>query len=207
MRRMSTWRIAATLFVAAALSASCDLMGPSADSPLAPEVEASELLLGWGDRDEDDQSAPVIVAESELTFIEENVPEHAALSDVQLLGLLGGVLNAGGHVVRVPLGAVTSLTRFSMERVPGDRAVLELHATRGILGWLGSTVVKLFRVPVTLEMSYANATNLPADVSTLKIVRFRDDGTFQVMPTEIDPVRKVITTQLEHFSLYAMASN
>jgi hypothetical protein len=140
-----------------------------------------------------------------LTFIVESGPGRPQVV-TGLFGVLGGLLNVDGHGLAVPRGAVLRLTLFSMATVAGPVIDVDLNAYENNLLNRILTRVGLFNRPVTVELSYAQATNV-TDPSRLVIVRVHDDGTFEVLPTRVDRNRRVVTAELDHFSKYAMASN
>lgn len=209
MSRRWPLRSALVALFAATLVISCD----SATGPEPTITSESSDLLGIGrilrpiikpppppaeeEEREDDERA--------LTFIVESGPGHPQVV-TGLFGVLGGLLNVDGHGLAVPRGAVLRLTLFSMETVAGPVIDVDLNAFENNLVNRVLARVGLFNRPVTVELSYAEATNV-TDPSRLVIVRVHDDGTLEVLPTRVDRNRRVVTAELDHFSKYAMASN
>jgi len=144
-------------------------------------------------------------APAKLIWITETGPNNAGFGS-DIFGLLGGVLQVTDERIVVPAGAVLEATLFTMSTVSGPVVDVDLHAFGGDLLNRLLSPVELFKKPVTLELSYANATNV-TDPSRLVIVRLLDDGRYEVLPTKVDKERKVVSAELEHFSKYAMASN
>lgn len=210
MQRRWTWPATALLLAVSILTVSCDDAFRD-DSPLAPEVVPQERSLFRWDRwiidpEPTDTVDPIDPGDTTSTsFVKEQVPVGTVTYDTKLIDLMGGSFGTAGHTVIVPMGAVTSLTRFSMERKVGDAIVVELHATT-VAGLFGKNDVTSFRVPVRLELSYDRATS-NVDPAKLVIVRILENGKLEVLPTKVDPDRRVIWAELDHFSLYAMASN
>ena len=168
------------------------------DRPVDPDDEEDPE-----DREDDDEGDEP--DERALTFIVESGPGHPQVV-TGLFGVLGGLLNVDGHGLAVPRGAVLRLTLFSMATVAGPVIDVDLNAFENNLVNRLVARVGLFNRPVTVVLSYAQATNV-TDPSRLVIVRVHDDGTFEVLPTRVDRNRRVVAAELDHFSKYAMASN
>lgn len=186
----------------------------SCDSGTAPEVEAPSLgpVPEWSpsesvllDRDGD-----------RYTLVQGRIPSHVRdLSVSKLIGLLGGTLDLAGHRLIVPTGAVLEATTFQMTQLTNGYVAVELRATllRRITRFLFRTIETLldigelgFEKPVTIELTYAWATNV-TDPSRLVIVRILDDGRVEEVPSEVDTDRKVVRAKLDHFSRYCIAMN
>lgn len=127
-----------------------------------------------------------------------------------LLGSDGGILTLLGHILNVPAGAVSEPTLFSMTVIQNGYVEVELTATpksllNSLFFWRKVEEVQ-FNVPVGLSLSYARATNV-TDPSRLKIMRVNPDGRHEILPSVVDPVKKTVTAELDHFSRYCMVSN
>jgi hypothetical protein len=158
-----------------------------------------------GGNDEDGSGGEGGTGSTRLTFIVESGHDRPQLVS-SIFSILGGVLSLDGHGIAVPRGAVLRPTLFTMETVAGPVVDVDLNAFQSNL--LNRLLERLgmFNRPVTVELSYAAATNV-TDPSRLVVVRLHDDGTYELLPTRIDQQRKVISAELDHFSKYAMASN
>jgi hypothetical protein len=208
MRRWSL-RSAVLVLATVLVTFSCD-RSPNSDTPLSPP--ASGDLLGLPKlRIIPRDTAPERVDTSRsdaprpLIFVQEDGPSKQEFTS-GIFGVLGGVLSLAGHSVDVPRGAVLEPTLFTMLTPATPVIDVELNALvpaglRALLRTVG-----LFRQPVTLELSYARAKG-EIDPDHLVVVRLLDDGTFEILPTQVDKRRKVIRAELDHFSKYAMASN
>lgn len=118
-----------------------------------------------------------------------------------VIGLDGGILTLQQHALVVPAGAVLVPTGFKMELIPNDHVMVDLGAYV-----LGQDVgEKGFEKPVTLTLSYANAN--VKDPSKLYILRYNENGQHEKLPSVVDPVKKTVSAQLDHFSKYCMATN
>ena len=209
---MRRWSARSAILVLATLliTFSCD-RSTRPDSPLSPPA-AGDLLglpkleLGGETQNPDEQKQVESGEESRpLVFIYENGPSTQEFASA-VFGVLGGVLSVGGHSVTVPQGAVLEPTLFTMLTPSTPVIDVELNAlVPGVLRGLLRTLV-LFRNPVTLELSYANARG-DIDPDRLVIVRLLGDDRYEILPTQVDKRRQVIRAELDHFSKYAMASN
>ena len=112
----------------------------------------------------------------------------------------GGSLNIGNHLLTVPAGAVTAPTTFTMTKLV-DEIEVGLTATRLLPNDVGR---QGFKVPVKLSLSYANATQVPANVSEMKVAWVMANGTLQAQPSVVDPSGEVVVGSLQHFSAYAI---
>jgi hypothetical protein len=198
MRRR--WHLPGALvaLMAFAVTLSCD-RPQSGGSPLEPQV-TGDLLGLPGLNFSRPQPLP-----GNLRWVTESDPGDQRFAS-ELIGILGGVLGLDTHAVVVPRGAVLQTTLFTAYAPATSVIDVDLHAyvgnlLSGVLRLLG-----LFEKPVTLELSYARATNI-GDPDHLVIVRLLPDGSYEILPTTVDKQRKVVRAQLDHFSKYAMASN
>ena len=124
----------------------------------------------------------------------------------EVIGPSGGHLAAAGYEILVPGGAVRDATLFTLRAVDDGTLSVQLTATRrdrdGTLldvGPLG------FRKKVTLVMSYAGLAE-QVDPAALAVVWVHADGVLVRLPSSyVDPSRRIVAAQLEHFSGYAVA--
>ena len=176
-----------------ALATGCENRTATApDTPVAPQSGLLESLLGSSTM-------------SPFTLITEPTLPPIDLRVSQLIGVNGGTLTLLGHTLTVPAGAVSVPTLFTMVALPTPEIDVELSAT--VTDLLGR-VLNLdtgFNKPVTLSLSYARANNV-TDPARLFIVYF--NGTqLEQLPSTVDTRNKLVSTRLEHFSKYGMASN
>lgn len=140
--------------------------------------------------------------------IEGRLPEGlATISVSQVMGLLGGELHLAGHVLRIPLGALTESAVVSMTVASNGYVEVELKALKvSLLGRIINLGALGFRKPVTLTLTYAWATNVQ-DPEQLQIMRLKPDGNHELLPSTVDTTRRTVSVQLDHFSRYCMVSN
>jgi hypothetical protein len=113
-----------------------------------------------------------------------------------LIGVRGGRLKVGGHVLIVPPGALTATTLITMETPSG-------YMKRVVFGPEGLRFTR--DIPAHLVMSYQDCT-LAADAN-LEVV-YVDDllRILETTPTESDPVSSTVDSKLTHFSEYVLLS-
>jgi hypothetical protein len=190
-------------FAALALSltaVSCDTLS---DSPVSPEVQQSVQAPAI---------SPVIVAPAALNlssyhFITRTPPKQSLLDLSLLINILGGVLKLEKQSLTVPAGAVILPTLFNMHQATNGHVEVKLTALLQSLLGLLDIGGKGFLKPVTLSLSYANATNV-TNASHLKIALLNSDGTIkEILPSVVNTSTKTVTAQLPHFSSYAMVSD
>ena len=112
----------------------------------------------------------------------------------------GGSLNIGNHVLTVPAGAVEHPTVFEMTKLV-DEIEVGLTATRVLPNDVGR---QGFNVPVRLSLSYANAAEIPADASAMKVVWVKPNGEIEVQSSAVDTEGEAVIGALNHFSGYAL---
>jgi len=135
------------------------------------------------------------------------LPLQLQVSD--LISLNGGSISLLGHTLTVPSGAVTSPTLFTMLLGLNGYVEVHLEALTPTLFGLLNIGGNGFRRPVRVTISYANAVGV-TDPSKLVIVHLPGLWGYnraEPVPTTVDPVRKTVTAELDHFSRYALASN
>lgn len=122
------------------------------------------------------------------------------------IGSSGGVLQTGPYTLIVPAGAVSSSTKFGISPTNTGTYSIDLSATRkGLFGTydVGS---RGFGRPVTVKFSYAGADNLK-DPSKLVVVYVTINGQAVPQITSIDTLKQSVSTELDHFSKYALVQN
>jgi hypothetical protein len=190
-------------FVALAMTlvtASCD--NGSINSPVAPEARVTTPSTSF--------SAPMtpqasIVDPSGYHIVPATNGPLISLSNV--LGVLGGTLNLGGHKLVVPTGAVTAPTLFTMISLPTNSIQVHLSALQINLLGIIDIGGKGFLKPVSLSLSYDNAIGV-TDPSHLRIAELKSDGTLGViLPVTVNATAKTITAQLPHFSSWIVVCN
>lgn len=115
------------------------------------------------------------------------------------IGSAGGELTLGAHTLYVSEGAVAEPTIFTMTRDPESPIRVKLSA--GVDGGneIGTTG---FAAPVTLQLNFGTAWELPADLSGITLIYFRADGLVETLPTSVDAEKTTISAELPHFSIY-----
>ena len=111
----------------------------------------------------------------------------------------GGSLNIGDHTLYVPAGAVQYRTLFTMTKLPGQIKV-GLTATRLLPNDIGR---RGFDKPLTLTLSYANASEIPNE-EDLKIVWVKLNGETVVQPSTVNAAGDAVSASLDHFSDYGL---
>jgi hypothetical protein len=120
------------------------------------------------------------------------------------IGGAGGRVDLLGHSIVVPAGAVTEPKVFTITSIPGGYVEVDLRAGDGSLLDPDSDDEN-FAVPVTLTLTYERSTNV-TDPSQLVVLRLNGvDGEPEALPSTVDLNVATITTQLDHFSRYAIA--
>ena len=116
-------------------------------------------------------------------------------SDVETIGPLGGVLQAGPHTLVVPPGALTAPTTITMTVPTGLGVNAVKFAPEGLQ----------FRVPATLTMSYSNCSLLGKLLP--KRIAYTDDNlnilTYLLSLDNL--LSKRVTGKVNHFSDYVVA--
>ncbi len=144
---------------------------------------------------------------SSYTRIEGRIP--ADIPDLQaskLIGVEGGSVSLAGHTITVPAGAVGQPTLFTLTLATNGYVEVDLSAT--VTDLLGNTIdtgSQGFKLPVTLSLTYAWASNV-SDPSRLLILRLLDKDKVEPLKSTVDPTGKTVTVQLDHFSKYCLAS-
>lgn len=166
--------------------------------------------------DRGDQNSPVTplegprveaAAKTSYYRITEVLPDPVPMLELsQVVGLLGGELTVAGHKLTVPAGAVSTPTLFTVRAMNNGYIELELSAVvDGLLGVI-NVGESGFDKPVTVTMTYARATNV-TDPQRLKVIRLKDNGRHEILPTTVGPNGLTISAKLDHFSRYAMISD
>jgi hypothetical protein len=184
--------LALALFLMVPVLSSCaDVSGPST---AAPSIERQDGLI-------DELLGGVL----KLAFSILSGPDANGETVAAWIGSSGGTISTAAYTLIVPLGAVTENTKFQIEPTNNGTYSVQLRAYKqGLLG-LVDIGEKGFRKPVTLKVSYANANGVTNE-KKLVIVYLCDDGA-EVQSTSVDTKKETVSTQLAHFSKYAMAQN
>jgi hypothetical protein len=158
-------------------------------------LEPSSALVGPGDTSE------ILVVNTDqngYTVARETDPTVGVVSSI--IDQNGGSLSIGNHVLTVPAGAVDGPTTFTMSKLV-DQIEVGLTATRVLPNDVGSAG---FSVPVTLSLSYANAAEVPANASEMKVGWVKANGSIEVQRSQVDASGEVVIGSLNHFSAYAI---
>ena len=123
--------------------------------------------------------------------------EASPRSASALIGLLGGVLDVGVTRVEFPLGAVLDLRSFSLAVQPGPHAAVDVHAD-GLASFL-------FERPVTVTIDLSHCPDLGGPL-TVWHVDAATGAFLENMGGVTDTVRRTITFQTPHLSIYAVAN-
>lgn len=118
------------------------------------------------------------------------------------IGAAGGELHLGKHTLEIPAGAVAEPTVFSMGRADGDLVRIRLSATRDAHNDVGAAG---FAAPVRLTLSFDSATDLPGDVTKLRVIYFQPDGLVAPQETYLNLSGHTASGDLPHFSDYGLA--
>ena len=150
------------------------------------------------------------------TLVEERLGVGVSLNDLRstkLIGLEGGTVQLLGHSIHVPLGAVSQPTLFTIRVVTNGYVEVDLTAIGGLsglsgLGGLVDVGGQGFAVPVRLRLTYTRATNVgdPANLLILRKLGPGYQGSYEVMPSVVNPTTRTVEAELDHFSSYVMAS-
>lgn len=169
------------------LAASLFLWGCDAvQEPIEPRLAPTGMVVMSTD------GTPYVVAM-------ESDPSAEFVSGV--IGAAGGELGiAGSHKIIVSAGAVDTATVFTMQRYPEEP--LRVKVTAGEDNVVGAAG---FGAPVTLLLDYTSAANLPADLSSMELIYFRNDGLVEVLDTQVDTATGKLHADLPHFSLFGLA--
>ena len=133
--------------------------------------------------------------------------KRAESAATRTLGADGGnVLNAAGDGVRLPSGAIGDPRQISVLTFDATIAPSPLSGT-GIVG--GVVVLKPggteFSLPVDLTIHYTGEDLNDAAPQTLQIAAYDPaTGTWTGIGGVVDPVAQIVTTQINHFSMYAI---
>jgi hypothetical protein len=147
-----------------------------------------------------DSSNILIVSTDENGYTVARETDPAVGVVTALIDQKGGSLSIGNHVLTVPAGAVDGPTTFTMSKLV-DQIEVGLTATQILSNDVGSAG---FHVPVTLSLSYANATEVPANASEMKVGWVRPNGSIEVQRSQVDASGEVVIGSLNHFSAYAI---
>jgi hypothetical protein len=185
----SNWKQLTVLPLMAAMLwvAGCsDQDGPlsPAQQPLAP----AEAALHTG------QSAGGAVAG--------NIPEFNVS---ETIGPEGGSLGIPGYTLTVPRNAVREATVFTFASVNNGYVQIKATATAVGSSDLNDVGRAGFSIPVQVSLSYESAAGGLPQWLKLVIAYVRPDGQLESVPSKINPVKRVVTGAVSHFSEYVLA--
>jgi hypothetical protein len=133
------------------------------------------------------------------TVTEIGEPTGAAV--VRTIGPEGGTLTTpdGRVSLRVPAGAVTSPTAFSIQPI-------ENHAPNGVgTAYRFSPDGAQFQKPLTLTYTYAEGELTTSQPEALRVGYQKPDGTwFGVPGVQVDAAKKQVTVPMTHFSDWSL---
>lgn len=173
-------RSAAALALAGALLVTA-CGAPDALGPAAPTAAATQPVRSLA------AGSPRLLACAEAT------PQDTSA----LIGLFGGVLDLGATRVQFPLAAVLELQLFSLAVQPGPHAMVDVHAD-GLLSFL-------FERPITVTIDLSHCPDLTGPL-TVWHVDAATGAFLENMGGTTDLVRRTITFQTSHLSIYAVAN-
>lgn len=120
----------------------------------------------------------------------------------EVIGSEGGEVRNGGAILTIPQDALGEEVEISITPVPdGELPEGVLPGTAFDFGPDGQE----FLEPVTLVLPYDDAGLSPEEEMKLAIHQLLEDGTLVRLPTAVDPDLNTLTTELMHFSIYAVA--
>lgn len=161
------------------------------------ESLSENALVGPGDRSD---ILLIDTNEDGYTIARETNPTVGVATAV--IDQNGGSLAIGKNVLTVPAGAVDGPTTFTMTKLVNEIEV-GLTATRLLPNDVGS---RGFNVPLKLSLSYAGATEVPANAAELKVLWVKADGSIEAQPTAVNTSGKFAVGSLTHFSQYALGA-
>jgi len=110
------------------------------------------------------------------------------------IGPKGGMLKAGKHVLKVPVGALSTTVWIRMQ-APSSTFNRVVFDPEGLT----------FKYPANLTMSYSNCLVVPG--TEQQIVYLNDQfRIIETTPSETNPVTQTVTGQVSHFSDYALST-
>ena len=161
----------------------------SAWSPTGPSSNQTVTALAKDDDDDGDND------DDDLTFLRvaRRDPAENGVSTA-LIGPEGGVLPHANHRLEVPAGALSQTLELSFSVPLSDTLTFDMgpHGTQ-------------FNSPVSLVFYYGNA-DLTGVIEANLQVYYYDPSTeiFEMIPTTVDPVNKIVIGYTDHFSRYAL---
>lgn len=127
-------------------------------------------------------------------------PTATTTSTQALIGLLGGTVSLGGHVVDIPAGALPAPTLITIT-VPASR-YMEIDVKANDLTSF------LFRKPVSITIDYSRCARTDVDTVPLTVwhIDTQTKALLENMGGEDDKARRRIRFSTEHLSGYAIAN-
>lgn len=183
MKKFTRWASTLSMTALSLFLWSCD----NAPDAIQPELEPSAL---------------VVTSTSGRRFVVGREANATAQTASATIGSSGGFVRLGSHILVVSPNAVSAPTKFSMTRSAESPLRVKLTAGRESENDVGA---RGFNAPVRLALYYANATQLPADKSSIEVIYFRPDGLVEEMSTQLDIYGNFAVATLPHFSLFGLA--
>lgn len=172
--------VVAPALAAALLATACD----APDAVVAPAAPATVAAQ---------PTRSVAAATPRLLACAEATPQATS----GLIGPLGGALDLGATRVSFPLAAVLELQLFSLAVQPGPHAAVDVHAD-GLPSFL-------FEQPITVTIDLSHCPDITGPL-TVWHVDAATGAFLEDMGGVTDPVRRTITFQTPHLSIYAVAN-
>jgi hypothetical protein len=111
---------------------------------------------------------------------------------VMRIGPQGGVLNLGHHRLIVPPGAVNDFVWISMSNASANAVAVDCNPSPFT-----------FNLPVTLILSYRGTQYEDMDgTPPLSVIYMASNGSFQPLPSVVDPINLTVSAATNHFSRY-----
>jgi hypothetical protein len=114
------------------------------------------------------------------------------LSSTRLVGPKGGRIKVGSHVLSIPAGALSQDITIVAEQVVGSTNSVRFSPD-GLK----------FARPAVLTMSYNNCMTVAADKSI--VYTTEQLGIIELLPSVDKSQSRAVTTEIDHFSRYAVA--
>jgi hypothetical protein len=191
MKRSFKLLAVALIAITPMLSSCADTNEPSAPATVQPQEGLITDLLGGVLR----------LVGVVLTGPDANGPDVS-----KWIGPAGGTISTAAYTLVVPANAVSVNTRFDVEPTNTGAYMLDLHAyKKGLLGLIDVGAAG-FNKPVTLTVSYANAEGVE-NARQIVIVYVKSSSSVEVQATTVNTTNQTVSSQLSHFSKYAMVQN
>jgi hypothetical protein len=143
-----------------------------------------------------------------VELVRERLPEGLdVLGVTSLVGSEGGIVRFGGHTLELPPGALRQPTLVTLRMVPEGHVEIEATAlASGMFGRIVNVGERGLAEPARLHLSYARAVRPPDDPARFVIMRrLGRDGPYEPVPSDVDPIRRVVTAELHRLAGYVLA--